>query len=762
MNARELGSCIVCLLSLAGGLASPVALAQARPSTDPALGRLIERLTDRRNDDLVPAKRPDGSLSLDLKGRFQQAPLARFIDGDLPLVQCVSSVEEADVFFGRNLRSGAPLSGKAQQQHEALVEAARRHGMSVSEYQFYGELIEHSASLPQAMATAGSTIIIINNDGAGEGFNSTAAQFLPAPGNDTNANLGEQRLTLFNAAAAVWGAFLDSSVTIEVRAQFDVLSPCTPAGGVLGAAGAVTAARDFTNAGFASTWYHIALANKRAGTDLAPANADVSATFNSSVDTGCLGAGSHYYYGLDNATPPGTINLFVVLLHELGHGLGFSSFTSVSNGVYVDGVNPDIWAHFLYDATLGLTWNQMNNPQRAASAANTNNLYWNGANVRNASGFLSSGRDPASGRVQMYAPNPVESGSSVSHFSTAAFPNLLMEPSITSGLPLDLDLTRQQMRDIGWYRDSANDLVPDGISSVSPSGGSLTVGSPQTITWTNTGGFAGNVSIELSLDGGGSYTEAVATNIANTGSHSWVVPDLPTDQARLRVREHDFLAPLAESAADFAIVSAANTAPTFTPAGAKSRQQGSPAGAAVTVGAVGDAQTPAGSLVVTPIAGGTATGISVGSVSNSNGTVTATLAAGCSATSGTVRFEVSDGDLAGGGDLQVNVIADAAPTLGVYADAEVTIGQSVMLVPDAAPADNGSVDAITAMIAPATFEGSLDADLPSGVVSMDQAAPPDLYTLTVIVTDNCGKTSQRDAIVQVSDGSIFSDSFEFP
>jgi hypothetical protein len=134
-----------------------------------------------------------------------------------------------------------------------------------------------------------------------------------------------------------------------------------------------------------------------------------------------------------------------------------------------------------------------------------------------------------------------------------------------------------------------------------------------------------------------------------------------------------------------------NTAPTFTPSAAITREQGSAAGAAVTVGTVSDAETAAGSLVVTQIAGGTATGISVGSISNRDGTVMATLAASCSATTGTVRFQVSDGNLSSSGDLQLNVTLNTPPTLGSYADTTVPLGQGTLLSPDAAPMDNGSV-----------------------------------------------------------------------
>jgi hypothetical protein len=724
------------------GVLAPHAYAQARPPTDAALGQLIERLTDRRSDDLIPEQRPDGSVAVDLKGRFQQAPLAQFIDDGLALVQCVSSVEEADVFFGRDLRRGASLTTAAAAQHAALVEAARRHGMSVPEYQFYGALIEQGPSAQQALA--GATITIVNNDGAGEGFNSPAPQILPAPGNDANANLGAQRLALFNAAAAIWGAFLDSSVTIEVRAQFDPLSPCSTSGGVLGAAGAVYVHANFANAEFTDTYYHEALANKQAGADLLETDPDINATFNSDVDAGCLGAGTHFYYGLDNATPAGTINLFVVLLHEMGHGLGSSSFTNGMNGQYLGNV-PDIWARFLYDDTAGLTWFQMNNPQRRSSATNTNHLYWNGANVRYASGFLGAGRDAASGRVQMYAPNPLESGSSVSHFSDATLPNLLMEPFINGGLPLTLDLTRQQMRDIGWYRDTGNDLVPDTIINVLPSGGALAVGSPQDITWTSTGGFAHNVTIELSLDGGSTWSVVVAADVANSGSYAWVVPDAPTSQGRLRVREHDFLTPLGQSAADFVINMGGNTAPSFTPASAKSRQQGSPAGAAITVGTVTDAQTPAGALSVTPVAGGTATGISVGNLGNSNGTVTATLAAGCAATSGTVRFEVSDGDLAGSGDLQVNVSANSAPLLG-YANQAVAGGAAASINPLTGPGDNGAVASIAVQNV-GTYTGTVSVNA-VGVVSISNAQPVGVHNLTIRAMDNCGAIT--DATFQLT------------
>jgi hypothetical protein len=60
----------------------------------------------------------------------------------------------------------------------------------------------------------------------------------------------------------------------------------------------------------------------------------------------------------------------------------------------------------------------------------------------------------SSGRALMYAPNPYQSGSSVSHYNVSAFPNQLMEPSINGDLTHEVtiptDLTFQLLRDLGW------------------------------------------------------------------------------------------------------------------------------------------------------------------------------------------------------------------------------------------------------------------------------------------------------------------------
>jgi hypothetical protein len=64
-----------------------------------------------------------------------------------------------------------------------------------------------------------------------------------------------------------------------------------------------------------------------------------------------------------------------------------------------------------------------------------------------------AGADQA-GRVLLYTPNPFQPGSSVSHWDTSAFHNLLMEPAINADLTQSVvapqDLTFPMFKDIGW------------------------------------------------------------------------------------------------------------------------------------------------------------------------------------------------------------------------------------------------------------------------------------------------------------------------
>jgi len=211
--------------------------------------------------------------------------------------------------------------------------------------------------LAAAPAFGAATITIVNGNAPGVGFNDPTPA-APVGGN-TGTTLGQQRLIAFQYAAGIWGAALDSNVEIKILATFEPLS-CNATSAVLGSAGTIYIWSDFPGvppfpgAEFPNTWYHQALANKRAGFNLNPGESDLRARFNVNLgNPGCL-TGIGWYLGLDRNA--GTqIDLVTVLLHEFAHGLGFSQFASVSNGSQILGLT-DIYGRHILDTSTGKTW----------------------------------------------------------------------------------------------------------------------------------------------------------------------------------------------------------------------------------------------------------------------------------------------------------------------------------------------------------------------------------------------------------------------
>jgi hypothetical protein len=238
-----------------------------------------------------------------------------------------------------------------------------------------------------------ATIVISSRDAPNVGFNDPTV--VDPVGGNTGTTLGQQRYNVYRYVANLWEAAIQSNVTITVSAGWEALA-CSANSATLGSAGAWNIWHDFPG-GLPGTWYPQALANKLAGLNLIDGtpddgtgygNVDIKTQFNVNLGNADCLVGSPFYLGLDGNA--GTkVNFAATLLHELGHGLGFSVLsvqTSTGKRINADGTAytddglPSVWEGFMYDGTAGKTWLTMTSAERQASAINPLKLAWNGAN----------------------------------------------------------------------------------------------------------------------------------------------------------------------------------------------------------------------------------------------------------------------------------------------------------------------------------------------------------------------------------------------
>jgi len=218
------------------------------------------------------------------------------------------------------------------------------------------------------------------------------------------------------AAVDVWAKNFKSNVPITVSVLWEVQANHS----VLAAASPGRFFNGFNGAPDASLWYASAMANSLAGKDLDPVNAEVIIRLNSTN-------GPTLYLGTDGNCPRDKFDLESILLHELGHGLGF-----LSNAEYDRFGNGSVSQPTPYDAYAQLSDGRrlMDLPNGSAETgrAMTSSLVWSGASGIKANNGV---------KPKLYTPNPYEPGSSISHLDENTFANTasdsVMTPNLTNG-----------------------------------------------------------------------------------------------------------------------------------------------------------------------------------------------------------------------------------------------------------------------------------------------------------------------------------------
>jgi hypothetical protein len=280
--------------------------------------------------------------------------------------------------------------------------------------------------------------------------NSTAVQvtFLPAGTVDgiyTCQDFPAQAQAAYQYAVSIWGSFLTSAVPIRISACWTSMGTS-----VLGSSGP-NLDPSFPNQPYSNTYYPFALADALAGADQFPSYFDIVSRFNSSF--------SGWYFGTDGATPSNKWDFSSVVLHEIGHGLGFSGSMRSNSGSLTYGSPPTIYDRFTQNAAGTPLLNLPNGGSELASAL-TGGAYFAGPYATAANG---------GSRIPLYTPSTWQQGSSYSHVAESfnGTANALMTFSLSNHEvvhnpgPVALCI----LADIGWQVSSCSLAPPSGLTA---------------------------------------------------------------------------------------------------------------------------------------------------------------------------------------------------------------------------------------------------------------------------------------------------------
>jgi hypothetical protein len=247
----------------------------------------------------------------------------------------------------------------------------------------------------------------------------------------------------FEYAVSIWESLIESEVPIYVEARWRSMER-----GALGGASPNDYVANFENAPRKNYYYPIAVVEKITKTELSGSSfPDITATFNKD---------SKWYFGTDGNTPELLYDFVSVVLHEIGHGLGFHGFFLVTGntGLYAR-TGGDVGDVSAYDLMVVNHKNQMladtnyfEIPSENLYSALTSKLLYSSSPVATAN----------NGNVKpsIYAPTEWNSGSSIYHLDYVYYPhsneNSLMTHAIAPGEAIHDPgpITMGILEDIGW------------------------------------------------------------------------------------------------------------------------------------------------------------------------------------------------------------------------------------------------------------------------------------------------------------------------
>jgi hypothetical protein len=229
----------------------------------------------------------------------------------------------------------------------------------------------------------------------------------------------ENAKAAFEKAIEIWESYVVSTVPIKIKATWSG----DLANNTLARSSASRIVSNFSNAPYSDVWYVIPLAEALAGKDLNNGDVDITIALNRRVN---------WYVGIEGSPSVIQYDLVSIALHEIAHGLGFSSSFKITN------TNEGTWGQsdfpYVYDLFVQTSKDQkLVSPGTIANPSNDLLLFMEGNDL------YFDIFDPVLGltlpKLQSFA--PFEIGKSISHLDENFYPNgnenSLMTPNIGPG-----------------------------------------------------------------------------------------------------------------------------------------------------------------------------------------------------------------------------------------------------------------------------------------------------------------------------------------
>jgi hypothetical protein len=210
----------------------------------------------------------------------------------------------------------------------------------------------------------------------------------------------------------IWAANFKSSVPITVEATWER----SKSEGILGSARGGSYFSSFPGAPDPGLWYVSALANALSGKDLDKNNPEIIIQVNSDASWNSRG---------DAKPTRSEYDLKSVFLHEVGHGLGFSSNDSYDEVFGVGTLSMPTPFDAYLQTSDGQRLADLPSPSKELGTALTSSLVWSGPLGIKANGGV---------KPKIFTPPTYEPGSSTSHLDESTFTNSALDTVMTPRL----------------------------------------------------------------------------------------------------------------------------------------------------------------------------------------------------------------------------------------------------------------------------------------------------------------------------------------